>query len=242
MPRSKRDSTAPAWPCDAIGEPGSSSARHSVSPQHRTRLYVFAAYIARQTNITEVIEARVNWRWSRINVFERVKIRDRVTSVALTRVISRSWVPEFTFFTSFDWNGSVEIDRNIVKGRKVWNESNETKRKEERNKRDRRETCSLYRELSFERTINTRYTRVPSLFFSTFAESVCRLTIILASPRTVPINVPVINTCLRECRKRQERATGQANLFVHVPDDVPLVRQVTSFDQGNVHAYVYIYI
>lgn len=43
-----------------------------------------------------------------------------------------------------------------------------TKRKEkieERNKRDRRETCSLYRELSFERTINTRYTRVPSLFF-----------------------------------------------------------------------------
>lgn len=42
------------------------------------------------------------------------------------------------------------------------------------------------------------------------------------------INVPVINTCLREYRKRQERTIGQTNLFVHVQDDVPVVRQVTS--------------
>lgn len=46
-PEAKRDSTAPAWPCDVIGEPGSSVARHSVSPQRRRRLYRWRAFFDR---------------------------------------------------------------------------------------------------------------------------------------------------------------------------------------------------
>lgn len=39
-PAAWRDSQAPAWPGDVIGEPGSSSStRHSVSPRHSRRLY-----------------------------------------------------------------------------------------------------------------------------------------------------------------------------------------------------------
>lgn len=128
-----------------------------------------------------------------------------------------------------------KIDRNIVERTKgVKRVQREGQKKEK--KRSKREIKGIVARLvpstenyrlngQLTRTIhNTR-----SFFiFPTFTESVCRLTIILASPRTVPINVPVINTCLRECRKRQERTIGQTNLFVHVQDDVPVVRQVTS--------------
>lgn len=43
---------------------------------------------------------------------------------------------------------------------------------EERDKRDRRETCSLYRELSFERTINTDDTQHAFLLYFSYVHGI----------------------------------------------------------------------
>lgn len=60
-PAAWRDSQAPAWPGDVIGEPGSSSStRHSVSPRHSRRLYCVFLH----TPLTTVISQRGNRRHS----------------------------------------------------------------------------------------------------------------------------------------------------------------------------------
>ena len=117
-PKRSRDSTAPAWPCDAIGEPGSSSARHSVSPQHRMRLYVFTVrtLLGKTTYHGSSRSSRVNLLVER-NLFERAKTRNtrstesRGTSRLSARCnVSSSCSPR-----------SVEIDRSelSVEERKV---------------------------------------------------------------------------------------------------------------------------